>query len=277
MKFTKMQGIGNDYIYIDAFVNKVEDPSVLARKLSNRNFGVGSDGLVLIMPSETCDFRMRMFNSDGSEAEMCGNAIRCIAKFVYDKKMTDKREITVETLAGVKVIDIVVGDDGKVASATVDMGAPILEAENVPVLSDDKEVIDRETVFGDLKYNITCVSMGNPHCVIFTEGVDTLDLPEIGRRIETDAIFPRKTNVEFVEPMADGKLKMRVWERGAGETLACGTGACASLVAAVLCGRSGRKAELVLKGGSLVIEWDEATGHVFMTGPAVTVFEGELV
>lgn len=279
MKFTKMQGLGNDYVYIDTFANRVDDPSSLAKRVSNRNFGIGSDGLVLIMPSDECDFRMRMFNPDGSEAEMCGNAIRCVAKFVYDKKFTNKKEITVETLAGVKVIKMEIGEDGKVAKATVDMGAPILEAEKVPVASDDAEVVSKKVLFDGKEFEITCVSMGNPHCVIFMDKgtVDTMDITSIGPKIETDPMFPRKTNVEFVEVLDKGNLKMRVWERGTGETLACGTGACATLVAAALTGNSGRKADVHLRGGVLTIEWDEISGHVFMTGPAVTVFEGELL
>ena len=279
MKFTKMQGLGNDYVYVDTFANKVEDPSSLARKVSDRHFGIGSDGLVLIMPSDECDFRMRMFNPDGSEAEMCGNAIRCVSKYVYDKKFTDKTEIMVETLAGVKVIRMLLGTDGKVAKATVDMGAPILDADKVPVTAATGKVIAQKAAFDGKEFEITCVSMGNPHCVIFmpSGSVDNMDIASIGPRIETDPMFPRKTNVEFVEVVNEKELKMRVWERGTGETLACGTGACATLVAAVLNGKSGRKADIHLRGGILTIEWDEKTGHVFMTGPAVTVFEGELL
>lgn len=279
MKFTKMQGLGNDYVYVDTFAHKVEDPSSLARKVSDRHFGIGSDGLVLIMPSDECDFRMRMFNPDGSEAEMCGNAIRCVSKYVYDKKFTDKTEITVETLAGVKVIRMLLGTDGKVAKATVDMDAPILDADKVPVTAATGKVIAQKAAFDGKEFEITCVSMGNPHCVIFmpSGSVDKMDITSIGPRIETDPMFPRKTNVEFVEVVNEKELKMRVWERGTGETLACGTGACATLVAAVLNGKSGRKADIHLRGGILTIEWDENTGHVFMTGPAVTVFEGELL
>lgn len=279
MKFTKMQGLGNDYVYVDTFAHKVEDPSSLARKVSDRHFGIGSDGLVLIMPSDECDFRMRMFNPDGSEAEMCGNAIRCVSKYVYDKKFTDKTEITVETLAGVKVIRMLLGTDGKVAKATVDMDAPILDADKVPVTAATGKVIAQKAAFDGKEFEITCVSMGNPHCVIFmpSGSVDKMDITSIGLRIETDPMFPRKTNVEFVEVVNEKELKMRVWERGTGETLACGTGACATLVAAVLNGKSGRKADIHLRGGILTIEWDEKTGHVFMTGPAVTVFEGELL
>ncbi len=279
MKFTKMQGIGNDYVYVDTFANKVDDPSELAKKVSNRHFGVGSDGLVLIMPSDECDFRMRMFNADGTEAEMCGNAIRCVAKFVYDNKYTDKKLITVETLAGVKTIEVFVGEDGKVAEAKVDMGAPVFKSSLIPVLSNDDEVIAKKVEFGGNEYEITCVSMGNPHCVIFVpqNSLSSLNIEAVGSMIETDAMFPKKVNVEFVERVDDENLKMRVWERGTGETLACGTGACASLVAAAATKRSGRKAALHLLGGKLMIEWDELSGHVFMTGPAVTVFEGELL
>lgn len=278
MKFTKMQGLGNDYVYIDGFANRVDDPSGLSIKISDRHFGIGSDGLVLILPSESCDFRMRMFNADGSEAEMCGNASRCVGKFVYDNKLTDKTEITLETLAGVKTIRLSVGDDGKVSGATVDMGEPVLEAGKIPVRAASEKVIAEEVAIGGKTYKITCVSMGNPHCVIFTdENVDDIDLPSVGPLIENADLFPRKTNVEFVNAIDPGHLKMRVWERGSGETLACGTGACATLVAAVLNGLSDRKAEVELKGGTLTVKWCEECGRVLMTGPAVTVFEGELV
>lgn len=274
MKFTKMHGCGNDYIYINGFEETIHNPSELSKRMSNRNFGVGSDGLVLILPSKSADFRMRMFNSDGSEAEMCGNAIRCVGKFVFDKKLTDKSVITVETLAGKKVLDMTIEND-KVSYVKVDMGEPILEAEKIPVKSDLKPVINEKLNILNKEYLFTCVSMGNPHAITFVNNTDEIPLEEVGPLVETDNIFPKKTNVEFVQVVSKDVLKMRVWERGAGETLACGTGACASLVAAVLNGFSNRKATLKLLGGDLIIEWDEETNKIYMSGPAETVFEGE--
>lgn len=274
MKFTKMHGCGNDYIYINGFKETINNPSELSKRMSNRNFGVGSDGLVLILPSETADFRMRMFNSDGSEAEMCGNAIRCVGKFVFDKKLTDKSLITVETLAGKKVLDMTIEND-KVSYVKVDMGEPILEAEKIPVKSDLKPVINEKLNILNKQYLFTCVSMGNPHAITFVDNTDEFPLEEVGPLVETNDIFPKKTNVEFVQVVSKDVLKMRVWERGAGETLACGTGACASLVAAVLNGLSNRKSTLKLLGGDLIIEWDEETNSIYMSGPAETVFEGE--
>lgn len=273
MKFTKMHGCGNDYVYINGIEEKIEDPSELAISMSNRNFGVGSDGIVLILPSETADFRMRMFNADGSEAEMCGNAIRCVGKFVYDKGLTDKNLVTIETLAGIKVLDMTV-ENGKVSYAKVDMGEPILKGSKIPVKSEKSPVIEKIEVLGET-YDFTCVSMGNPHAITFVENTDKFPLETVGPLVETHPIFPKKTNVEFVQVIDEETLKMRVWERGSGETLACGTGACASLVAAVLNKLSKRKAVLKLLGGDLIIEWDEGNNHVFMSGPAETVFEGE--
>lgn len=273
MKFTKMHGCGNDYVYINGIEEKIEDPSELAISMSNRNFGVGSDGIVLILPSETADFRMRMFNADGSEAEMCGNAIRCVGKFVYDKGLTDKNLVTIETLAGIKVLDMTV-ENGKVSYAKVDMGEPILKGSKIPVKSEKSPVIEKIEVLGET-YEFTCVSMGNPHAITFVENTDKFPLETVGPLVETHPIFPKKTNVEFVQVIDEETLKMRVWERGSGETLACGTGACASLVAAVLNKLSKRKAVLKLLGGDLIIEWDEDNNHVFMSGPAETVFEGE--
>lgn len=276
MKFTKMHGIGNDYIYIDAVANEVSDPAGLSRRLSERHFGVGSDGLVLILPSEICDFRMRMFNPDGTEAEMCGNASRCVAKYVYDRRMTDKKEFTLETGAGVKYVTVHTDEMDEAESVTIDMGEPILKPSLVPVSLDGDVVVDREIVVDGTPYRITCVSMGNPHCIIYTENIGLLDIKAIGPKIESFGLFPRKTNVEFVEVIDESNIKMRVWERGTGETLACGTGACATLVASVLNGKSDRKATLHLLGGDLELEWDKTTKHVLMTGPAVTVYEGEL-
>ena len=275
LKFTKMHGAGNDYIYINGFQHKIDNPGELAIKLSNRNFGIGSDGLVLILPSETCDFRMQMFNSDGSEAEMCGNASRCVGKFVYDNGLTSKKEITLETLAGTKYITLLDGD-AKSRKITVDMGEPILDPQLIPVNVDSKPVINYPLDIDGKIWEVTCVSMGNPHAVTFTKDIDKLDLPVLGPKFEKNPIFPRKTNTEFIEVIDGNNLNMRVWERGAGETLACGTGACAASVAASLNGLTDRKVTIHLLGGDLNIEWRESNNHVYMTGEAVTVFEGTL-
>lgn len=275
LKFTKMHGAGNDYIYINGFQHKIDNPGELAIKLSNRNFGIGSDGLVLILPSETCDFRMQMFNSDGSEAEMCGNASRCVGKFVYDNGLTSKKEITLETLAGTKYITLLDGD-AKSRKITVDMGEPILDPQFIPVNVDSKPVINYPLDIDGKIWEVTCVSMGNPHAVTFTKDIDKLDLPVLGPKFEKNPIFPRKTNTEFIEVIDGNNLNMRVWERGAGETLACGTGACAAAVAASLNGLTDRKVTIHLLGGDLNIEWRESNNHVYMTGEAVTVFEGTL-
>jgi len=276
MKFTKMQGIGNDYVYIDCFQEKVEDPGGLAIMLSDRHKGVGGDGLVLIMPSDTCDFRMRMFNRDGSEAQMCGNAARCVGKYVYDKGYTDKTKIALETKAGIKILELF-PENGRVKTVRVDMGEPILKAKSIPVVWKDNELIDQEIDFMPEKFKVTAVSMGNPHAVVFVDNVDGMAVHIIGRKIENFPMFPEKTNVEFVEVLKSNRAKMRVWERGSGETQACGTGACAVVVAGVLTGRLERKTTILLLGGDLNIEWDKKTNHVFMTGEAVEVFEGEYV
>lgn len=273
MKFTKMQGCGNDYVYINGFEESIPNPNDLAQKISNRNFGVGSDGLVLILPSQKADFTMRMFNSDGSESEMCGNAIRCVGKYVYDRKMTNQSNISIETLAGLKILDLFI-ENGKVQNVRVDMGEPILIAEQIPVLSHRNPVIGEVIIVEDTGYEFTCVSMGNPHAITYIKGVDSFDVARVGRQIEKDQRFPKKTNVEFVEVIDDTTLKMRVWERGAGETMACGTGACAVLVASVLNHKCSRKATVRLLGGDLMIEWSQEDNHVYMTGPAVMVFEG---
>lgn len=275
LKFTKMHGAGNDYIYMNGFVQEIEDPSVLAIRLSNRNFGIGSDGLVLILPSENSDFRMQMFNSDGSEAEMCGNASRCVGKYVYDNGLTTKKEIALETKAGVKYITLLEGDE-KARKVTVDMGEPILDPVQIPVKVDKEPVLNFPLDIDGKIWEISCVSMGNPHAVVFTTGIKELDLPVIGPKFEKHPIFPRKTNTEFIEVVDRKTLNMRVWERGAGETLACGTGACAAAVAAILNGYCDRKITIHLIGGDLEIEWDEQNNHVYMTGEAVTVFEGEI-
>lgn len=276
MKFTKMQGIGNDYIFINCFEENVTAPSALSVKLSDRHFGVGGDGIILICPSDTADFKMRMFNSlDGSEAQMCGNGIRCFAKYVYDKSLTDKTRITVETQAGLKALDLNIVD-GKVQTVRVDMGEPVIASDGIPVLAGTPDFIGQPVTAGDQTYLMTCVNMGNPHAVTFVDDVSALDLPRIGPPLENHPIFPERANIEFVERIDDKTLKMRVWERGSGETLACGTGASAALVAAVLNGRCSRRAKLILLGGALYIEWNESDNHVYKTGPAKFVFDGEI-
>lgn len=276
LRFTKMQGAGNDYIYINGFEQTIDNPSETAIKLSNRNFGIGSDGLVLILPSKTCDFRMQMFNSDGSEAEMCGNASRCVGKYVFDHELTTKKEITLETKAGVKLITLLDGN-AKKRKVRVDMGEPILNPELIPVKITQNPTLKYPLKIEDKTWEINCVSMGNPHAVIFTNNIKNLDLPTIGPKFESNPIFPRKTNTEFVEVIDKKTLNMRVWERGAGETLACGTGACAVAVAAVLNGLTERKVNINLLGGQLEIEWNENNNHVYMTGEAVTVFDGVIL
>lgn len=277
MKFTKMHGTGNDYIYVNGLVETIENPAEFAIQYSDRHKGIGSDGLVMILASETCDFRMRMFNADGSESEMCGNASRCIGKYVYDKGLTNKTTLTLETLAGVKALQLFIGADQKVEKVTVDMGEPILDAALIPVTSDKNRVINEPLTFSpEIRYNITTVSMGNPHAVIFTSDILQLDLPKIGPVIENATIFPRRTNTEFIEVLTKNHVKMRVWERGSGETMACGTGACASVVAGVLNGLISRRTTVELLGGELTIEWKEEDNHVYLTGGATTVFEGEI-
>ena len=276
LKFTKMHGAGNDYIYVNGLTENIENASQLAIDLSNRNFGIGSDGLVLILPSDICDFRMQMFNSDGSEAEMCGNATRCVGKYVYDNKLTDRKEITLETKAGTKYITLLDGD-AKARKVTVDMGEPILDPTLIPVNIAQKPVLEHPLNIDGEEWKISCVSMGNPHAVIFTKGIKDFNLPVLGPKFETNPIFPRKTNTEFIEVVDRNTLNMRVWERGAGETLACGTGACAAAVAAILNGYCDRKIKIHLLGGDLDIEWRESNNHVYMTGEAVTVFEGTIL
>lgn len=274
MKFTKMHGAGNDYVYVNGFVETIEDPASLSIAISDRHFGIGADGLVLILPSETSDFRMRIFNADGSEAEMCGNASRCIAKYVFDHGMTDKTSITLETLSGQKRLDLQL-TEGIVKSVRVDMGEPILSSKQIPVHSDEDEIIDFPIALDGKKVNITALSMGNPHVIIFVDNVDEIDLPKVGPKVEHHPLFPKRTNTEFVQILSPDHLKMRVWERGSGETLACGTGACAATVASILNEKAERKVTMELKGGTLFIEWSEVDNHVYMTGPAITVFEGE--
>ncbi len=275
IKFTKMHGLGNDYVYIDAINQKIENESSLAKFVSNRHFGIGSDGLILICKSDIADFKMRMFNSDGSEAEMCGNGIRCVGKFVYDKGLTDKTIVKIETLAGIKTL-VLNTKDGKVETARVDMGEPILETEKIPVISKEQPVKNLELEAENKKFKFTCVSMGNPHAITIVENTKEFDVEKYGKILEVDKAFPKKANIEFAQIIDKENIKMRVWERGAGETLACGTGACATAVACNLNGLTGRKVNIELLGGTLNIEWNEKDNHVYMTGPAVTVFDGEL-
>ena len=275
IKFTKMHGLGNDYVYIDAINQKIENESSLAKFVSNRHFGIGSDGLISICKSDIADFKMRMFNSDGSEAEMCGNGIRCVGKFVYDKGLTDKTIVKIETLAGIKTLVLNI-KDGKVETARVDMGDPILEAEKIPVISKEQPVKNLELEAENKKFKFTCVSMGNPHAITIVENTKEFDIEKYGKILEVDKAFPKKANIEFAQIIDKENIKMRVWERGAGETLACGTGACATAVACNLNGLTGRKVNIELLGGTLNIEWNEKDNHVYMTGPAVTVFDGEL-
>ena len=275
MKFTKMHGISNDYIYINGATETIDNLSEVAVKLSDRHTGIGSDGIVMILPSKTCDFRMRMFNSDGSEAEMCGNASRCVGKYVYDKGLTKKTKVSLETLAGKKILNLHVVD-GKVDTVTVDMGEPILRGTDIPTIFDLPMVVSQPIVVSGKKILTTCVSMGNPHSVVYVEDVDSLDLEKIGPSYECHPAFPHKTNTEFVEIISRNEVKMRVWERGAGETMACGTGACAVAVASVLNGFTDRDVRVKLRGGDLQIKWDDDDNHVYMTGPATTVYEGDV-
>lgn len=276
MKFTKMQGAGNDYIYVNCFEETVENPSETAIRVSDRHFGIGADGLVRICPSEKADFFMDIYNADGSRAKMCGNATRCVAKYVYDNKMTDKTEIALETLSGIKRIKITV-KDGKAVAARVNMGAPILNGREIPTKFDGETVVSQNLTIDDKAYAVTCVSMGNPHCVLYTDDVRALDLPRIGPKFENHEMFPDRINTEFVHIVSETELDMRVWERGSGETLACGTGACAATVAAILNGDCKRDTEIKvnLLGGTLYINWT-ADGDVYMTGPAETVCTGEI-
>lgn len=274
MKFTKMHGIGNDYVYVNCFEEEMKDPVKLAPIISDRHFGVGSDGLILILPSKVADCKMRIFNADGSEAQMCGNGIRCVAKYVYDHKITQKNPLTVETLAGVKTIQLF-ATNGKVSSARVNMGKPKLMRSEIPMLGKETQVIDEILPISEgISFRITCVSMGNPHCVIFVDNFDKIDLPHYGAEIERHHSFPERTNVHFVKVHSPKEVTMKTWERGSGITLACGTGASAVCVAGVLNKKTGRKILAHLPGGDLELEWSE-DGNVYMTGPATEVFTGE--
>ena len=276
LQFTKMHGLGNDYVYMDAINQKIENRSELAKFVSDRHFGIGSDGLILICPSEKADFKMQMFNQDGSEAEMCGNGIRCVGKFVYDKGLTKKETITVETLAGIKTL-VMTAKNGKIETARVDMGEPILEPEKIPVISNENPVKNLKLEVENKYFTFTCVSMGNPHAVTFIkEDVNKFDICKYGAKLEVNKAFPKKANIEFAQIIDRQNINMRVWERGAGETLACGTGACAVTVSAILNGYTKRAITVHLLGGDLKIEWNKNDNHVYMTGPATTVFEGKI-
>ncbi len=286
MKFTKMQGLGNDYVYVNCLEEKVNDPSETARYVSDRHYGIGADGLILICPSEKADFEMMMYNADGSRGEMCGNGIRCVAKYVYDYGLTDKTSISIETLGGIKYLDLTV-EDGKAVQIRVDMDVPELRAERIPIHvnaanGDAKtsagagRVVDEPIAVDGMEYRMTGVSMGNPHVVVFLDDVKNMDIQKIGPKFENHERFPNRINTEFVRVIDRQTIEMRVWERGSGETLACGTGACAAAVASILNGLAERKVTVKLLGGDLLVEWDEKSKRVYMTGPAVTVYEGEI-
>lgn len=273
MKFTKMHGLGNDYVYVNCFEEKIDNPPAVARFVSDRHFGIGSDGLIMINPSKTADFEMEMYNADGSRGEMCGNGIRCVAKYVYDYGLTDKTQISVETLGGIKYLDLTV-EDGKVSQVKVDMGKSELEADLIPIISEREQVIDEPIEVDGKEYHMTGVSMGNPHAVIYVDDVKGLDLEKIGPKFENHERFPKRINTEFVHCIDRQTVEMRVWERGSGETLACGTGACAVAVSSILNNLTDTQVTVKLLGGDLQIEWDREKDRVFMTGPATVVFDG---
>ena len=273
MKFTKMHGLGNDYVYVNCFEEKIDNPPAVARFVSDRHIGIGSDGLIMINPSKTADFEMEMYNADGSRGEMCGNGIRCVAKYVYDYGLTDKTQISVETLGGIKYLDLTV-EDGKVSLVKVDMGKPKLEADLIPIISEREQVIDEPIEVDGKEYHMTGVSMGNPHTVIYVDDVKGLDLEKIGPKFENHERFPKRINTEFVHCIDRQTVEMRVWERGSGETLACGTGACAVAVSSILNNLTDTQVTVKLLGGDLQIEWDREKDRVFMTGPATVVFDG---
>lgn len=275
LKFTKMQGIGNDYIYINCFEEKVENPSELSVKLSERHFGIGSDGIILIEPSDIANCRMDIYNADGSRAMMCGNGIRCVGKYVYERGIAKKNVLKIDTMSGVKTLFLDI-QDGKVISIKVDMGNPSLISADIPVNFNKEKVVNEPIVVDGQEYRITCVSMGNPHCILFVDNVNLVNIEEIGPKFESNIIFPQRANVEFVQVLNHNEIKMRVWERGSGETWACGTGACAVAVACAVNEKTGRTTTVHLKGGDLNIDWDKKTNSVFMTGPAKFVFDGTI-
>ena len=274
MRFTKMQGLGNDYVYVNCFEEKVARTSETAVRVSDRHFGIGADGLILIKPSEKADFEMEMYNADGSRGEMCGNGIRCVAKYVYDYGLTDQTHISIETLGGIKYLDLIV-EEGRVRLVKVDMGSPVLEAEQIPIIGLGNRVLDEPIRVDDMEYRITGVSMGNPHGVVFLKDVKNLEIEKIGPLFEHHECFPNRVNTEFAHVLDRQTAEMRVWERGSGETLACGTGACAVAVACVLNGYTEEEVTVKLLGGELQIRWDREKDRVYMTGPAEVVFDGE--
>ncbi len=275
MKFTKMQGCGNDYVYVDCTKELISNIPETARKVSNRNYGIGSDGLILIRNSDKADFMMEMYNQDGSRGMMCGNGIRCLGKYVYDHGLTDKTNLKIETLSGIKELELFV-EDGKVSTVKVNMGAPILETSLIPAIFDKDKIINEPIVVGGDVYNVTCISMGNPHAVIYVDETETFPVAQIGPLFENHKMFPERVNTEFIQVLNSKHIKMRVWERGSGETLACGTGACASVVASVLNGHTENEVTVSLLGGDLLINYNQDNDTVYMTGPAVEVFNGEI-
>lgn len=275
MKFTKMHGCGNDYVYINLFEEKVDNPEKLSIAVSDRHFGIGSDGLILIGPSDKADFRMRIYNADGSEAEMCGNGIRCVAKYVYDHKLTDQTEISVETGAGIKYLKLT-AEQGKVSQVRVDMGEPILKPDLIPVQAEGDKVVDEPVTVAGKEWRMTCVSMGNPHAVVFVDDVSSFPLETYGPEFENHSRFPKRINTEFVQVISRNEASMRVWERGSAETWACGTGTCASVMACILNNRTDNEVLVHLRGGDLTITYEPESNHIFMTGPATEVFSGEL-
>lgn len=277
MKFTKMQGCGNDYVYVNGFTEQIEQDKKpeIVRKLSDRHFGIGGDGVIFINPSEIADFEMEMYNADGSRSQMCGNGIRCVAKYVYDYGLTNKTSLTIESYGAIKYIDLTLEND-KVSMVRVNMGAPILESKLVPVVSENEKVIDEEIEVEGQVYRMTCVSMGNPHAVVYMDDVANLDIEKVGPFFENHVRFPERTNTEFVKVIDRNTVEMRVWERGTGETLACGTGCCAIAVSCVLNGLTDNKVTVRVLGGEIICEWNQEENVVYMTGPAVTVFDGEV-
>lgn len=275
MRFTKMHGAGNDYVYVNGFDETVSDPVGLARAVSDRHFGIGGDGLILILPSDTADVRMRMFNADGSEAEMCGNGIRCLAKYAFDHGLVKVNPMQVETAAGIEQVELALGEDGKVTTATVDMGEPVFDPELIPVNIPQKRVVELPIRTSTRAFTMTCVSMGNPHAVIYADDVAGVPLTEVGPELENHPLFPNRVNVHFVQVHSPREVTMRTWERGSGITLACGTGAAAVCAAGVVTGRGERTITAHLPGGDLGLEWREENGHIYLTGPAVEVFSGE--
>lgn len=281
MKFTKMHGCGNDYVYVNGFCEKIAEDKkpMLVKRLSDRHFGIGGDGVIFINKGKNAEFEMEMYNADGSRAQMCGNGIRCVAKYVYDYGLTDKTDITIESFGSVKQLSLTIGEDEKVESVCVNMGAPVLKAADIPVISDKEQVVDEKITVKGKAYKMTCVSMGNPHAVVFVNDVDDMrsfDLESVGPYFERHECFPERTNTEFVRIIDKNNVQMRVWERGTGETLACGTGCCAAAVACVLNGLTDTCVNVHVPGGMIICEWDRENNLVYMTGPAVTVFDGEV-